>query len=374
MINSLGFIGHPIDFEHLYKMLGPFGLIARRIPKYRLKEFLNKIPPYRLTTIKNIRSSKDALIDCHTIICPMFPEDMVGLDKEFVLKKIILAVRRAEKLGAKIVTLGGFTSVVGNEGEDVSKHANIAVTSGNTYTAALAIEGILKAAYYMDMELSDSTLTVIGATGDIGSICTRILSKKVKKLNLAARSEARLLEFAEIIRMETDTEVKVYKYYKDAVREADIILTVTSAISAIIEPKNLKPGSIVCDVAIPPNIAKEVVNLRDDIFVFEGGLAKLPHQGEVKERIFNELMPSGSIYGCLAEGIVLTFEGRFENYSIGRGNITEKKVSEISKIAKKHGLQLADFFCGYKFYSEEEIETIKRNARRNILSGKFVKG
>ncbi len=182
MINSLGFIGHPIDFESLYKMLGPFGLLARRIPKFRLKEFLNNIPPYRLTSIKNIRSSKDVLIDCHTIICPMLPEDMVGFDKELVLKKIILAVRRAEKLGSKIVTLGGFTSVVGNEGEEVSKHSNIAVTSGNTYTAALAIEGILKAAYYMDIDLSGSTLAVIGATGDIGSICTRILSKKVKKL------------------------------------------------------------------------------------------------------------------------------------------------------------------------------------------------
>lgn len=374
MINGLGFIGHPIDFESLYRMLGPFGFIARRIPKFRLKELLNNIPPYRLTSIKNIRSSKDVLIDCHTIICPMFPEDMVGLDEEHVLKKIILAVRRAEKLGSKIVTLGGFTSVVGNEGEEVLKHANIAVTSGNTYTAALAIEGILKAAYYMDIDLFGSTLAVIGATGDIGSICTRILSKKVKKLNLAARTEKRLIEFADTIRMDTDTEVEVYKYYKDAVREADIILTVTSAFSAIIEPENLKPGSVVCDVAIPPNIAKEVVNIRDDVFVFEGGLAKLPHQSEIKSRVFNELMPPGCIYGCLAEGIALTFEGKFENYSIGRGNITEEKVSEISKIAKKHGLQLSDFFCGYKFYSEEEIEIIKRNAKRNILNGKFAKG
>jgi predicted amino acid dehydrogenase len=181
------------------------------------------------------------------------------------------------------------------------------------------------------------------------------------------------MRFADEIKSENGVEVEVFQYYKDAVKEADIILTVTSAISTIIEPENLKPGAIVCDVAIPANIAKEVVNLRDDIFVFEGGLAKLPYQNEVKDRTFNELMPTGSIYGCLAEGIVLTFEGRFENYSIGRGNITEDKVNEISKIAKKHGLQLAEFFCGYKFYSEDDIETIKRNAKRNILNGKFVK-
>ncbi|MDP3697936.1 MAG: hypothetical protein Q8R55_08115, partial [Candidatus Taylorbacteria bacterium] len=365
--------GHPIDLEHLYKMLGPLSFIAKKIPKYRLMEILHKVHPYRLNTVRNIRSLKGALIDCHTIICPLLPGEMVSRDEEFVLSRITQAVKRAEKLGAKIVTLGGFASVIGNEGEVISKRVGIAVTSGNTYTASLAIEGIIKAAYCMDLNLADSTLAVIGATGDIGSICTKILSKKFKKLNLAARNEKRLAAFAEEIKNENGIDVEVFQYYKDAVRDADIILAVTSAVSAIIEPKNLKPGSIVCDVAIPANIAKEVVNIRDDIFVFEGGLAKLPYQSEIKNRIFNELMPTGSVYGCLAEGIVLAFEGRFENYSIGRGNITEERVKEISKIAKKHGLELAEFFCGYKFYSEEDIETIKHNAKRNILSEKFVK-
>lgn len=374
MINSLGFIGHPIDFEHLYRMLGPLNFLAKRMPQYTMKEFLKHVPSYKLGTVKNIRSSRDVLIDCHTIICPLLPVDMVGLGQDFVLNRITQAVRRAEKLGAKIATLGGFASVIGNEGEEVSKRVNIAVTSGNTYTAALAIEGILKASYYMDLNLNDATLAVIGATGDIGSICTKILSKKIKKLNLVARNENKLSEFADKMENENNAEVMIYKSSKEALSEADIILTVTSAISAIIEPSYIKPGAIVCDVAIPANIAKEVVSMRNDVFVFEGGLAKLPYQHEIKDRVFNELMPTGSIYGCLAEGVVLAFEGKFENYSIGRGNITEEKVNEISKIAKKHGLQLAEFFCGYKFYSEEDIETIKRNAKRNILSGKFSKG
>lgn len=373
MINKLGFIAHPIDMEHLYKMMGSLGFFARKIPFFRMKEFLKHVPPYKLATFRNIRSLKGALVDCHTIICPLLPADMVSLDEEFVIGRITQAVRRVERLGAKIVTLGGFASVIGNEGEEVVKRVNIAVTSGNTYTASLAIEGIIKAAYYMDMDLSSVTLAVIGATGDIGSICTRILSRKVRKVNIVARNEARLEAFAEEISRDDGAEVRICRYFKDALQEADIILTVTSAVSAIVEPKNLKTGSIVCDVAVPANIAKEVVDIRDDIFVFEGGLAKLPYQGEIKDRLFNELMPAGSIYGCMAEGIVLALEGRFENYSIGRGNITEEKIGEITMIAKKHGLGLADFFCGYKFYSEEDIETIKRNAKRNVLSGKFVK-
>ncbi len=373
MINSFGFIGHPIDLEHLYKILNPLGAIARKISPFYLNEFLKKIPPYRLNSVRNIRSLKGAVIDCHTIICPLLPANMVEMDEGFVLNRITQAVRKVEKLGGKIATLGGFTSVIGNEGSEVAKRVNIAVTSGNSYTAGLAIEGVIRAAYYMDLDLSNATLAVIGATGDIGSICTRVLSKKVKKVNLVALQESKLVKLAEEIKRSGKSNVAMYRHTRDAIVYADVILTVTSAISAIVDPRDLKPGAIVCDVAIPANIAKEVANKRNDIFVFEGGLARLPYQHEIKDRMFAELMPTGSIYGCLAEGVVLTFEGKFENYSIGRGNITEEKVDEIMKIAKKHGLRLADFFCGYRFYSDDDIESIKRNAKRNISSGNLIK-
>jgi len=35
----------------------------------------------------------------------------------------------------------------------------------------------------------------------------------------------------------------------EAIYPADLILTVTSAVHAVIEPKHLKPGCVVCDVA-----------------------------------------------------------------------------------------------------------------------------
>ena len=47
-------------------------------------------------------------------------------------------------------------------------------------------------------------------------------------------------------------------------------------------------------------------------------------------------------------------------------------MNEITKIAMKHGLKLADFFCGYRFYSEEDIAAIKRNAEKKIASGALL--
>jgi predicted amino acid dehydrogenase len=216
----------------------------------------------------------------------------------------------------------------------------------------------------MGTTLSDSTAAIIGATGDIGSICTKMLSRKVKKLNIAARNEKRLQEFADTVKSYGRADVEVFKYTKDAVRGADIVLSATSAVVTIIDPANLKPGAIVCDVAVPANIAREVALSRDDILVFEGGLAKLPYPKDIMNNIVLELLPQNSIYGCIAETMTLTLEGRFEPYSIGRGNITEKKLSDMKNMAEDNGIGLSDFFCGYKTFSDKDIENIRKNADR----------
>ena len=64
---------------------------------------------------------------------------MVEMPEAYVLK-IIKAGKVAEKLGAKIVGLGAFTSIVGDAGVTVANNLNIAVTTGNSYTVATALE------------------------------------------------------------------------------------------------------------------------------------------------------------------------------------------------------------------------------------------
>lgn len=361
-MNKFAFIGHPIDLNHLYSLSGMWGPLAKRIPRQALYNLLLKSRPYKYCDIEKMRSLTGAIASGHAIIMPLLPHQVAFLEEGVVIKKVIQSVRFAEKLGAKMAVLGGFTSIVGNEGEAVSKEVGIAVTSGNTYTACLCIEGIEKAAKKMELDLKDATMAVIGATGDIGSICTKVFSKIVKKLNIAARNEKRLNEFADIVRGYGASSVEVCKRAKDAVRDADVVLTVTSAISVLINSEDLKPGSIVCDAAVPANIAKEVVNARNDVLAFEGGLARPPFIEDLKNKEYQRALPPHSIYGCLSEGILLALEGRFENYSIGRGNITEKNIDEMFGIARRHGFGVADFFCGYKQYSNEDIKNIKKNA------------
>ena len=142
--------------------------------------------------------------------------------------------------------------------------------------------------------------------------------------------------------------------------ESQLILTVTSAVHAVIQPEHLRPGSVVCDVARPRDVSAMVAAARDDIFVIDGGMVDVP--GPVDFH-FNFGFPPGKAYACMAETMALALEGRFEDYTLGK-HLTRARVDEISAIARKHGFRLSGFRSFEKEVTQEQIEAVRRNARR----------
>lgn len=366
-MNTFAFIGHYLSIEHGCQMLGQPGRLVRRLPYQMQKDLIRTLPPYTFLRLPPLTSSAGSTVQGYAIIAPFLPEHLVTWGEEPVLNKIIHAGRLAQRLGAHIVGLAGFTSIVGNEGQEVAEHLKIAVTSGNTFTAAMALQGLRRAARLMGIPWESATVAVIGATGDIGSACTRVLAREVGRLNLAARNAPRLEEFASVLPRKSGCAVQVVKYVKDAVRDADLILTATSAVTTLIEPQDLKPGAVVCDVAVPHNVGIDLVRQRNDVLVFEGGLARLPVSGYLNgNRNWSFVSSDGvTIFGCLAESIILALDGRLENYSIGRGHITPEHIREIEQIASRHGFTLADFRYGNITFDEERIRVIRAHATRH---------
>ena len=146
----------------------------------------------------------------------------------------------------------------------------------------------------------------------------------------------------------------------ESLAEAQLILTVTSAIHDIIHPEYLQPGSVVCDVARPRDVSAMVAAARDDILVIDGGMVDVP--GPVNFH-FDFGFPEGKVYACMAETMVLALEGRFEDYTIGK-DITLERVNEITAIAEKHGFRLSGFRSFEREVTEEQIEFVCRNAHR----------
>jgi predicted amino acid dehydrogenase len=283
---------------------------------------------------------------------------MVTMSEAHVMRKIIKAGKRAEKSGAKIVGLGAFTSIVGDAGYTVAKNLNIAVTTGNSYTVATALAGVENAAGTMGLSLGTANVLILGATGSIGAACAKILSRKAKFITLASRNENKLEIIAEQILKTTGLVVKVTANTKQALKTADIIITVTSAVDSIIEPDDLKPGAIVCDVARPRNVSREVSQVRKDVLVIEGGIVEVP--GDVNFGI-DFGFPPKMTYACMAETMILALEERYENFTLGR-DLTIKQIETIDKLAKKHGFKVAGLRSFERALTNQELSVIKNNA------------
>lgn len=361
-MHKFAFIIHPIEYEDVSRKFK----IMNKLPKKFVEGFTRLLPPMKVSEITGVKS-KYSETEGYFIAVPLISNQMMELPEDYVIKKIIKAGKIAEKLGAEIVGLGALTSVVGDAGITVAKNLNIAVTSGNSYTIATAIEGTKKASLIMGKDIRDSEVVVIGATGSIGKVCAEVLSREAKYMTLVARNKEKLNNFRDYLLNKTGISVRVTSNVKDALETADIVITVTSAVDTVIKPEYLKPGAVVCDVARPRDVSKEVADERDDVLVIEGGVVEVP--GDVNFH-FNFGFPPKTSYACMAETMILAMEGKIENYSLGR-DLTVEQVDLISKLAKKHGFKLGGFRSFEKPVTEEQIENVKRNARNKLKGGKL---
>src|SRR6185436_11398444 len=178
----------------------------------------------------------------------------------------------------------------------------------------------------MGIEMRDATVAVVGATGAIGKTCALMLARECGELRLVGRRADALDEVREQCegrgaRISASTDMNV-------IYEADLILTVTSAIHSVIYPQHLKPGAVVCDVARPRDVSRQVAAERDDVLVIEGGMIEVP--GSVDFH-FNFGFPPRMAYACMAETMALALEGRYEDYTIGK-DISEVHAREIGGI------------------------------------------
>jgi hypothetical protein len=114
---------------------------------------------------------------------------------------------------------------------------------------------------------------------------------------------------------------------------------------------------VITDVARPLDLPPEEVAKRPDVLVIESGEIELPGEPRMK----NIGLPKGVAYACLAETIVLALEGRFENFTVGRG-IEWEKVREIYKIGLKHGMKLAAISGVNGPFSDEDIARVRELA------------
>ena len=135
-MDTFAFIIHPIHPKRDVERKFP---LAARVFSEKQINFLSAFfPPVYISEIDSITSQATGKqIRGWFIACPLTPQRMLELPVKRAYRKIIQTGRYAEKLGAQIVGLGAYTSVVGDGGLTVAEALDVPVTSGDSYTVCL---------------------------------------------------------------------------------------------------------------------------------------------------------------------------------------------------------------------------------------------
>jgi fatty aldehyde-generating acyl-ACP reductase len=360
-MDNFAFVIHPVDPKK--DVARKFPLLGTYLPVAAIDFLSRYFPPVYVSHITGVRSQATGEeVEGWFVACPLTPGRSLALRPSVVYEKVIQTGRLAEKLGARLLGLGGFTSVVGDGGVTIAKGLSIPVTTGDSFTVATAVEATRLAAERMGINLGEATAAVVGASGTIGRVCAQLIARDVPRLLLIGRRPEPLVEVGDVVHGENGAELCLSTDMRD-LRQADVVLTVTSAIGTVIEPEHLKPGAVVCDVARPRDVSRRVVEERDDVLVIDGGMVAVPGPVDFG---FDFGFPPGMAFACMAETMVLALEGRYESYTLGK-NISLAQVQGIADLAAKHGFGVGGFRCFEQPVTDEHIEQIK-GKRRNVSS------
>ncbi|UCC89005.1 MAG: hypothetical protein JSV81_06785 [Anaerolineales bacterium] len=355
-MDNFAFVIHPVDpkkdVSRRFPLLGAF------LPVSAINFFSRYFPPVYISHITGVCSpATGKVIEGWFVACPLTPQRSLELPPSAVYRKVIQTGRLAETLGARLLGLGGFTSVVGDGGVTIAKGLNIPVTTGDSYTVATAVQATQLAAKQMGINLAGATAAVVGASGTIGRVCAQLIGQDVPHLLLIGRRREALAEVADLIQDPNGAKVRLSTDMRD-LRQADVVLTVTSSIETIIEPEHLKPGAVICDVARPRDVSRRVMEKRSDVLVIDGGMVSVPGPVDFG---FDFGFPPGMAYACMAEAMILALEGRYESYTLGK-DISLTQVQGIASLAAKHGFNVAGFRCFEQPVTDEQIACIRENA------------
>ncbi len=352
-VNRFAFLIHPLNVGFIHKH--PLFRWTKYLPDNLVEKVAANLPPMYVGKITGgVSETTGQRIEGYLFTLGATPRMMMQQDHNTTYKRINQAARMSERMGARIMGLGAFTSVVGDAGITVAHQSDIAITSGNSLTVAMTLEAAKEAVKMMGAtDLSQGKAMIVGATGSIASVCSRLLAQAIGNVVLVSIEPEKLLELKRTIQRETPgANVVIATKTGDLVADCDLIVSATSAFGQrVIDLTRCKPGAVICDVARPPDVNKDEADLRPDLLVIESGEVRIP--GDV-DFGYDIGLPPKTSYACLAETACLAMDGRFVDYTLGR-NIEMERVKEIYRLSKKHGFKLAGLRSFGKYVTEADV-------------------
>src|SRR6202041_3034417 len=304
-------IGHQESWRAAAEVLAVLrGPERTPLPDEEIKDILPWIPPRAVchvdvTSIVRARSADAKARGLY--IASFIPPDR--LEAAYVhenIARVRAAAACAIRAGARIVSLGGFSSILieGNF-DQLPERRETGFTTGNTLTVGFIVQGIKKMCVLEGRDLRQSTLLIVGATGDVGSGCARCLAPLVKRVLLSARNVERLRRLAEELHAD-GVEVEIATDTQRYSTQADVVICAASLASPSLLLGRVAPDAIVCDAGYPKNLSPNAQ--MPGARIFFGGLGQITGGMSFTPDfhvILNRHPFPDVVHGCLLEGMAL---------------------------------------------------------------------
>ena len=408
------FLVHPVDLANYSDFDASLEVFSEEQLKDLSSRWNDLVEPFVVASTR-IVSASGATAYGDFICVPRTADELLAMDKAQAIAEITAAVDLAVERGAKLVGLGAYTSVVTMGGRSLLPYVHTALTTGNSYTVISGVEAVVTAAEQLSIPLGQSTAAVMGAGGAIGKALSTLLAENVRKLILIgnprnpAKSKFRLQkvvaqilqhlkgaadqgrvfapgslgdyvnqlrglpeegadlsEWLAVVERVLDEGAPII-LTTDAARHlpsADLIVAATSSPEALIQPSMLKWGAVVCDMSRPANVSRDVVQLRPDVLVIDGGVVDVPNSPDLG---WNFGFEQGQAYACMSETMMLALEKRYENASLG-ADLNMEHIQYMRGLAEKHGFRLA----GLRSFDRPVTPAALAQTKKMRLAGSVV--
>ncbi len=384
----VGFISHlinPLDLLHWDPSLAPL----TEDECSRLLDTAGEVLEPFVGDKAIVRSIHAGCVALDVIVLPMtaqqFMAHLRGGRQQFLLDQIDQAVEIARELGCTHLGFGGYTSIATDNCCSLAEDA-IALTSGNSLTAAAAIEATHRAAKDMGIDLATAQLGVVGGLGNIGRVLAEIEAEEVASIVLAGRPGAerrlervadslyeaawqrvlrgdaqrglacsllalRVLDRLDLTQPRNDVGAMIRRACAElgevapiristqmsALAECDLVICASNAPEPIVHPEHLGAGrKVICDVAVPADVHPAVAEECEQVLVLKGGIIQLSTERPL--RIGGMALPGGQAYACMAESVLMGLANVREHFSYGA--LEAARVREIRRLAAEHGFEV----------------------------------
>jgi len=330
-MKTFAFLFYPLNFKQLRKFWPWINFIPPFIYPYLSKNIL----PFKISKIKKVRSSQGDEIQGFIMACPLLPQDLLTLKKEFVLDKIITAGRIAKHYGADILGLAGCDFIIKDKIYNASKAVKLPFTNGNALTAWSVFEAIYRVSKSKKMELKNFNLGVIGIDNPVALLSLGKLADYVQRIIITDKNQQNLENVKDKICNLNQTQILIEEDITKVARESDVLIIADDLADTKVSIEDFKPNSIICDISLSKTL-RQRMHPRLDVTLINPGLIKLPYPVDFG---IDDGFPKDIISASLAEAMLLTFKGRFVNYSLG-DSMNLDKLEEIADIAARYGFEV----------------------------------